>query len=131
MARYKQPSKINGVSIVLLLALLAAVYAGIKFGPPYFRKYQVKEILDEVASKCRAKNRQVSAEQLDQFERDAEKKILATGVEDGAVRVRVTVTDRDVSVQATYREVIRHWLVSRTTTLNFAPLIERERIEGF
>lgn len=131
MARYKQPSKLNAVSVILLLALLSALYVGIKFGPPYYRKYQVKEILDDVASKCRAKNRQVSSEVLEQLERGAEKKILAAGVEDGGVRVRVTVTEADVTVQATYREVVRHWLISRTTTMNFAPQIERERIMGF
>ena len=47
---YKRPSKINVVSVLVILVLLAGLYSLIQFGPPYWRKWKVKEILSSSAS---------------------------------------------------------------------------------
>jgi hypothetical protein len=131
MANYKQPSKINAVSVFLLLMLAAAVYAIIQYGPPYWRTYKVKEILDQAATKCRG-NRKPNDEKLDQLEQDSEKRIIdEAGIEDTNVRVRISVGPKEVTVSATYVEQVRHWFVSKVSTLNFKPEIKRERIQGF
>ncbi len=127
MASYKKPSKINIVSLALLLAFLSGVYFVIQYGPPYWREYKVKEILDEVANKCRG-NRVPDGDQIVRLEEKAEKKIHAMGVEDGGLRVRIDLSSREVHVSATYREVVHHWLVKKVSTMNFTPEIVRAHL---
>jgi len=126
MAGYKQPSKLNAVSGFLLLVLVAGSYSAIKFAPPYWRSYKVKEVLDQIANRCRGRF-VPKDEQLDALEQGAEKKIRGFGIEDGALRVRIDIAAREVTVSAVYKEVVRHWFIARTTTVAFAPRIVRKR----
>jgi hypothetical protein len=43
--KYKKPSSFNFVSVIMLLALVAGVYGAWKFGPVYYNRYKVDEIL--------------------------------------------------------------------------------------
>lgn len=131
MGNYKQPSKLNVVSIFLLLLLATVVYVAIQYGPPYWRTYKVKEILDQVATKCRG-NRVPTDDKLDKLEQDAEARILdEAGVADNNVRVQINIGGQEVTVSATYTEQVKHWLVKKVSTLHFKPEIKRTRIKGF
>ncbi len=44
---YKKPRSFNLVSMFLLLLVAAGVYGAWKFGPPYWKRYKVDEILNE------------------------------------------------------------------------------------
>jgi len=130
MASYKKPRKINIVSLALLLAFLSGAYLVIQYGPAYWRQYKVKEILDEVANKCRG-NRVFDDDKINNLEEKAEKKIHAMGVEDGGLRVRIDISSREAHVSATYREVVHHWLVKKVSTMNFTPEIVRAHLGSF
>lgn len=131
MAHYRKPGKLNLVSVLIFLVLASLVYGAIFFGPAYWRKFQVSEVLDEAASKCRRKNRVPNAEQMEQIRAEARQQILAKGVDDERVTVEIVIRSDHVTVSADYEEVIHHPLIKRTTTLRFRPEITRSRMSGF
>lgn len=118
---YKRPSKINVVSILITLILLSGLYALIQFGPPYWRKWKVKEVLSSSASQAFKLRRQPSEEVLSKIKEDTAQKIRAAGVDDPSVRVIIDVNEQQATVRAEYREQINHPLVKKTTTLTFRP----------
>ncbi len=131
MARYKQPSKINAVSVFLLLLAAAIAYLLIQYGPPYWRTYKVKEILDQMATRCRG-NRVPKDDALDKMEQEAEQRILdEAGIKDNNVRVVINIGAQEVTVTANYTEEVKHWLVKKVSTLHFKPEIKRTRVKGF
>jgi hypothetical protein len=125
MAGYKQPRKINFVSITLWLLVLSLGYGAWKFGPPYYRRFSVKSILDTTSNRCRG--RLLPAEQVDQLEKKAEREIRALGIE-GTIRVKIEIRSTDVRVVASYAEVVHHPFVERTTTVEFRPEVVRPRV---
>jgi hypothetical protein len=48
--RYKQPRRINIVSVTLVLALALGAYAAYQFLPQYFRSQEVYRVLEETSS---------------------------------------------------------------------------------
>lgn len=129
MAHYSKPSKVNLVSVLFFAGLVSLVYGGIFFGPAYWRKFQVSEVLDEVANKCRG-NRVPNEDRIEEIKQKARQQILALGVEDQGARVYVQMRPKEVTVSADYKEVIRHPLINRTTTLHFRPELTRVRGGG-
>ncbi|MBW2731259.1 MAG: hypothetical protein JRH20_02640, partial [Deltaproteobacteria bacterium] len=124
MARYRKPGKLNIVSVALFVGLVALIYGGIYFGPAYWRKYQISEVLDEAANQCRGRF-VPDGSRLEKIEQKARKQILALGVEDDATRVQVDIRPKEVRVSADYQEVIHHPLIKRTTILRFQPELVR------
>jgi len=118
MSSYKKPGKINVVSVLIFLALAAAAYAGVRFGPPYYRKWKVKSVLDETTVEYIAR-RARGASFAKQLEEKAERKISALGVADPGLRVQIYDRDREVTTTCSYRVVINHPFVNKATTLNF------------
>ena len=118
---YKRPSKINFVSVIVTLILLSGLYSLIQFGPPYWRKWKVKEILSSSASQAFKRRRQPDEEVLNKIREDTVREIHAAGVDDPSVRVTVDINEQQATVTAEYRERINHPLVKKTTTLTFRP----------
>ena len=124
---YGQPSRINFVSMTFFVALAAAIYGGIQYGPAYWRKYKVQEVLDEFANKCRGR-RTPDGAVVRSYEEAAARSIEALGIP-APVRVRVTIEDTQVVVAADYTEVIVHPLIKRSSRIEFHPTIERPRFK--
>jgi len=122
VSSYKQPRKLNFVSMLFLLAGLAGVYSLIQFGPPYWRKWKVKEVLSEAANKVYPKRMNTDGEFVRQTEKVTVREIRAAGVEDPGLRVEIRLEPRvRITALAEYDEVIRHPLVGKSTTLHFRP----------
>ena len=124
---YKQPSRINAVSILVIGALVAAAYGALMFGPAYWRKYKVKEILDQSAHAMYPRRRGGGDDQAqfrDQLRDRTIAQIRAAGVADKDIRVNVAVLSDRIRVEADYNEIISHPLVGKQTVLHFAPTVD-------
>jgi hypothetical protein len=122
MAHYKQPRKFNWVSLPFYAALIALVYCGIKFVPPYWRNMKVDEAarstINEYWSMTRGgSSYDAPAELRERFERQ----IRDLGVEDPQAEFIFERDGGDLRVTVKYEVVVPHWFTSRTTTLRFAP----------
>jgi hypothetical protein len=118
---YKRPSKINAVSVLVAVVLLAGLYSLIQFGPPYWRKWKVKEILSSSASQAFKRRRHPDEEILQKIKDDTVREIHAAGVDDPSVRVTIDINEQQATVAAEYHERINHPLVKKTTMLTFRP----------
>ena len=123
MANYKQPRKFNPVSAVILAVLLALVYGAVQFGPSYWRKWKVKEIVDGIANKC-VSIALWTPERMAALRTKSLAKIKAAGIKDPALRLSIESPGRNkCTVSAEYVETIIHPLVGQTTKLTFRPFI--------
>jgi hypothetical protein len=61
---YKKPSSFNLVSFLMLIALAAGGYWGWKFGPVYWNRYKVEEIVREGAAEASSIRRMTEQAQL-------------------------------------------------------------------
>jgi len=119
---YKQPRKLNPVSLFFFLLGFVAIYGLIQFGPPYWRKWSIKEVLADAANRIYPRRFNATDDFISQVERETTKKIRAAGVQDPSLRVEISVAKGvRITAAADYREVIRHPLVNKTTTLVFRP----------
>jgi len=127
--RYRQPRRVNVVSIALLALLAAVGYGVVQFGPPCWRLFQVKEVLQDAASRYlgrRSVNEASNMRSLvDDIRDEAERKIKNLGLEDQSVRVDLHESGDELTVEAKYKEIIRHPWVSKVTVLNCNPRFER------
>ena len=125
MTGYKRPRRFNLVSFLLIVVGIAAIYSLIQFGPPYWRKWKVKETLSTSAARLYPKHRMVVAGTANEFvekvRKDTAEALRKDGVEDSGMRVNISVTAAEIVVSADYREHIRHPLVGKSTTLQFHP----------
>ena len=131
MLRGKDGGGFNFVSLVLLLAALGGVYSAVKFGPPHLRKWKVKEVLDDTASRFlgnRAASPEVDLEIATTLRESAITRIRALGVEDPAVTVTIERQGQGVVVAADYKEVVHHPVVNKQTVLIFRPTVTRDRL---
>lgn len=121
MKGYKKPSKFNFVTLTIVLVLLAVAYVAVQFIPPYWRKYRVKEILANAAAKVYPRRRNPSDELLERVRDKTIRQMREVGIDDDGLEVEFQIYPSQVTVVATYRELINHPLVNKTTTLNFRP----------
>lgn len=127
MTRYNKPSGINPVSILFLLILGAIGYGAIKFGPAYYRKFQVKGVLENCVSKFYPK-RHMEPSLADQFVEELKESAVneihtRIGVEDAGLQVRLERTPQTLTATAIYDEIIRHPFGIQPTKLHFEPQI--------
>jgi hypothetical protein len=128
MKGYKKPRRFNLVSFLLIVAAIAAIYCVFQFGPPYWRKWKVKEVLSNNASRLYPKRLLVVAGTANELVEEIRKRtaddLRSAGVEDPGLRVNITVANGQIVVSADYRERIRHPFVGKSTTLRFHPRAE-------
>jgi hypothetical protein len=122
MAHYTQPRKFNWVSLPIYAALLALVYCGIKFAPPYWRNMkvdeQVRSGVNEYWSMIRGAGTYDAPPELrERFE----KRIRELGVEDPKAEFIFERDGEDLRVTVSYEVVVPHWFTSKTTTMRFKP----------
>lgn len=125
MKGYKQPRKFNVVSFLLIVAAIAIVYCLFQFGPPYWRKWKVKEVLSNNAARLYPKRMLIVAGTAAALVEETRKRtaddLRSAGVKDPGLRVNISVANGEIVVSADYRERIRHPFVGKTTTLRFHP----------
>jgi hypothetical protein len=130
---YKKPSKINAVSLLFLLIVAGLIYAGVQFGPPYYRNWKARGILAESVNKYYAKrllNGATEAEFLDQLRKEVESQMRSLGIVDEKLRVFFDKNAKEVGGGAEYEVRVEHPLVKKTTVLYFRPYIS-ETIQKF
>lgn len=88
--QYKKPSSFNLVSLSLLLLLVGAFYGAFKYGPVYYTRFQVDQVLEDMG------NRSADLAQMSETDRVntgirvlelAQEKIRALGVGDTGLNV--------------------------------------------
>ena len=124
MGSYSKPRKLNIVSFLLLLAVIGGAYSAYQFGPIYYRKWQIKGILSEGANRIYPKRRLQGADAQDfynQLRQELIDRIRAEGVKDTDITISFTQTEKEIGVQAMYKEVVVHPFVNKITTLYFRP----------
>jgi hypothetical protein len=128
MSHYKQPSSFNPVSLVLLLALGGAVYAGVKFAPPYWRDRQVKTLVDEAANRFYRERSNPGIEAT--LRTDLTAQIRALGIDDPDLVVSVERAASKLRVAVSYTVVVSH-PGNKITTLRFSPTTETDTQSPF
>ncbi len=130
--RYKQPKKLNFVSLFFLLLGLVASYGVIKVSPPYYRKWKANGILSESANKVYPKrflSGDGESEFFNELRQETEKQLRAIGIEDPRLQVSISKTSTEIEVRAEYEERIQHPFIGKSTVLNFRPF-SRIKIES-
>ena len=128
MAHYKQPSGINPVSILLLLAAGGVVYAGFKFAPAFWRDRQVKGKLEEAVNRFWRERGVAGIEGVLRDELTTQ--IREMGIDDPGLLVSVERTSEHLRITASYTVVVSH-PGRKITTLRFAPSFETETKSPF
>jgi hypothetical protein len=122
MARYRQPRKLNFVSLLVYVALAALAYSAIQFGPPLYRNMKVDEIVRAAVNEYWATTRGAPSREAPQELQDSvEKRIRDIGVDDPELSLAFDHDSTDLTVAARYHVVIQHPLVKRSTVLTFHP----------
>ncbi len=130
MGKFDKPSRVNIVSIFFLLVLAAGAYAVIQFGPPYYRRWKAAGVLSEIANKYyanRLKGGPSSTETENQLRPELMAKLGEVGIDGTTVQATFRKSMTEVSVQITYREMVKHWFVGKTTTLDFTLMEEAKK----
>ena len=109
---YKQPSKLNVVSITLVLALAAAGYFAWKWGPPYLQGWKVDSILHEGAASIPTIALQGDNATRTMREADLATKlrgqIQAVGIDDPNLRVTIRESGDSAYLDADWVVTISH-----------------------
>jgi hypothetical protein len=109
----------------LLLVLGGAIYWGVLFGPHYWRRLKVREVLRTATveyyhvRKSGAKGRELEQRKSD-IERQVREKLLGLGVavlDDGYSLDLVSETKVEARVR--YEVAVRHPVIGKTTVLHF------------
>ena len=92
-----------------------------QFGPIYYRKWQVKSVLSDLTkSRLTDESGQTSVgEKVRQIQEFAKMRIRKLEVKDPGLQVTITATETRVEAAASYREVVKHPWINKTTTLYF------------
>lgn len=123
MAHYKQPSRINPVSLLLLLAAGAVAYAGVKFAPPFWRDREIKGKIEEAVNRMWRDRNVPGVEGMLHDQVTAQ--IRELGIDDPGLLVSVEKTAERMRISASYTVVISH-PGRKITTLRFEPSFETD-----
>ncbi len=129
MVDYKQPRRLNSVTIVLLMGVLAAGYWFWRFFPAYFDAWTVDHILKEAASKVYRANLLREPERTQELQKILDK-VRADVAQHGPSAINcddptsgwllnLDFEGTKATLTAEYCVVITHPVISRTTMLHF------------
>jgi hypothetical protein len=120
---YKQPRRLNALTITLLLGVAAGAYWFWRFFPAYFDGWTVDHILKEAASAVYKTNRLSEPGRTQELKALVDKAradiIKRANVTDPELAVNLDIEDTRAELSADYRVVVTHPVLSRTTTLHF------------
>lgn len=115
------PSRLNFVSLSLLLLLAAGAYAGWKFFPHYYTAWQVDTALGEAVNGCYRVNRMsepARSAAIDEIRSETVSKIRQLDVQDQGLQVRVRIEGTTAIAEAFYDVLVVHPRVDKTTVLH-------------
>jgi hypothetical protein len=116
MSAYPAPRRLNVVTILLLLGLAAGAYIGFKFGPVYWQRYKVDEVLTDIAFQAMDLRLATPAERAEEEVALVEKargRILELGGID-ADRLSVYFESDASLIHAEYSVVVHHPVLDPT-----------------
>jgi hypothetical protein len=120
----KGPRKINPVSVLIVAGLVFAVYASVRFLPPYWTSWQVKEKLrDACAAMYQMRNYDASIKtaELQKLQDKVLGDIKQLGVEDPEASVELDDSDPAWAIaRADYRVTVTHPM-GKPTVMHFTP----------
>jgi hypothetical protein len=128
VSTYKQPSRINVVSILFLAAGVGAVYGAWKFGPLYWRDRQIKGKLEEAGNRF-WKDRTVPGIEF-AIRDELTTQIRAMGVDDPGLVISVERTPERLRIEAAYTVIVEH-PGRKITRLRFTPDFETDAKSSF
>lgn len=105
-ARYKQPSKLNVVSILMGLIVVAVVYGGWKYGPPYNRARNVSGFLRDMKRDAGRFIVGTNDPRETALMRNLREKVLGAGVDATTLRIYFSNEGRTLNVQ--FSELVTH-----------------------
>jgi hypothetical protein len=121
--QYGQPRRLNSVTVVLGLLVLAAGYWIWRFFPVYFDAWTVDHVLKELASTMYRANRlneplrtKTMRELLDKARADIGKQ---TSITDPDLSIDLEIEGNSATVTAEYDTVVTHPGITRTTAMHF------------
>jgi|GEM_PF-3748509 hypothetical protein len=122
MAKIEKPSRINAVSVTVVLIILGLAYTGVQFGPGYLRKWEARSSLDGFLMEYYRK-RHVDDKHLDKFLEDlserAEDKLYQIGIDDQDLIVDFDRQGDTLIATTSYEEVVRHPLINKVTRIRY------------
>ncbi len=120
--QYEKPRRLNFVSLVILAIAVAALYAAVKFGPVYYRRWKAAGAISEVVNKLYA-SRLATGEReaavYDELRRELLGRFNDIGIDESTVEINFQKTPTSAEITANYREVVRHLFIDKTTTMEF------------
>jgi hypothetical protein len=115
---YKKPSSFNFVSFLMVLAALAGAYWAWKFGPVYYKRYKVEEVLREGSSEASGIRRMNEAAQLQISQQVLDRvteRLQSRGITPEDNGLTVYFDDHYRRLEADYVVVVRHPVGKPTT----------------
>lgn len=120
---YKKPRKINLVSTVLILIAVGGAYSAWKFGPIYWKKYKVEEVLGSAKSAAEGTridrlNPAGQSKEEDRIVEVATNHIIELGITPEEHGLQVYFTEGYRSINADYTVIVQHPF-GKSTKLDF------------
>ena len=115
---YKKPGRLNVVSFLFLVAGIAGLYWAVQFGPAYYRRWQAAGVVSDIGNKLYAA-RMRGPESDAALRQELATRLGELGIDETTVQPAIQKSTTAVDLTVTYREVIRHPLIDKTSTLTF------------
>jgi hypothetical protein len=119
---YKAPRRLNWVSVLIILGLLAMAYAGWKFGPAYWKGYKVDEVLSDYrnrASDLPGLSPQFQSAEADRIKGEVYQRLQELGIGDTEEQpLEVDFGPNFSYLYARYQIIVKHPF-GKTTTMKF------------
>jgi hypothetical protein len=118
---YSSPRRFNWVTTILLLALAGGGYWLWKFFPIYFTAWQVDHALSEGTARTYSIVRMPEPSRssaIRDIEAQVQAHIVALGISDPEMSLRIEMTDRTASAVCDYTVVVQHALVAKTSAVH-------------
>jgi hypothetical protein len=123
------PRKLNLVSFLFLVGAAFAVYAGVRFSPPYWTQWQLKEAMRDACSKMYSMQKHTADskdKEMHELEEKLHKAIRDLGIDDPEATVELDDSDPEWNVvRASYTITVNH-PIGKPTVMHFAPEVKMD-----
>lgn len=124
MGRYKQPRRLNWVTLLLLAVGAAGVYGVARFGPALRMRWRASEIVGQAVYRLYRYSYHTGAlrgEEERALREEVVGRLHAIGVTDPEMAVSFAQSDKQLTVSVEYTVEVRHFWSSLPTRLRFHP----------